>query len=229
MPQLTDAHQAAVEQVLAVTSDWELGHVRQVERVAVWLFAALHELHGLGPDEEVLLRAGALLHDVGYPINPDLHHKVSARMIRAQLGPPFTPEQVAIIALLARYHRKAIPKLAHKRYRALDERDRRLVEWIGGILRVADGLDRAHDAGVQSLAVAIADAQIEIRVGRISRAAAPRATIQHPLAGTVALAARKAGPQPLLGTDLETDIAGAMRKRNLLERVAGMPVVIRAV
>jgi exopolyphosphatase/pppGpp-phosphohydrolase len=224
---LSDDQEAAISRVLATTSDWALGHVHQVERVAVWLYDALREFHGYGADEETLLRAAALLHDVGYPVDPDRHHKISARIIRTQLGPPFAAEQVELVALLARYHRKALPKLAHRRYRSLDDRSRRIVLWVGGILRVADGLDRAHDSRVQRVRVGLIDNRIEIRVGTGGRALPARATVEA--------IARSAGgfadfpASPVAGaSDLETDVAGAMRKRNLLERALGMPVLVRA-
>ena len=60
-------------------------------------------------------------------------------MIRTHLGAPFDEREVDLIALLARYHRRTPPKLKHRRYAALDEPGRRLVCWLGGILRVADG------------------------------------------------------------------------------------------
>jgi exopolyphosphatase/guanosine-5'-triphosphate,3'-diphosphate pyrophosphatase len=191
---LSEAEAAALEAVLETTS-WVVPHVRQVQRLSAFLFGALRPFHGLSDDEEKLLLAGALLHDVGYPADPPDHHKASARTIRSHLGPPFDARQVELIALVARYHRKGMPKLRHRRYVALGPDDRRLLCWLAGILRVADGLDRAHRAAVRSLTAAPLDGRLEI---------------------------------VLQGADLDEDIAGAMRKRDLLERTVGMPVVVRA-
>jgi exopolyphosphatase / guanosine-5'-triphosphate,3'-diphosphate pyrophosphatase len=191
--QLTFEEETALERVLQ-TSSWELAHVRQVQRIAAWLFELLRPHHGLGDVEERLLLAGALLHDVGYPSDPPDHHKASARVIRTHLGAPFDEREVDLIALLARYHRRTPPKLKHRRYDALDEPDRRLVCWLGGILRVADGLDRSH-------------------------AEAVRAVSALPVEGRLEIAAEGARAE---------DLRGAMRKRDLLERVLGMAVVVRA-
>lgn len=207
----------AIERVLALTSDWAIGHVWQVERLAAGLFAALQPYHGFGQNEEMLLRAAALLHDVGYPIDAAVHHKISGRIIRTHLGPPFDPDQVELIALLARYHRKAMPKLAHRRYSELDDRSRRVVEWLGGILRVADGLDRGHNGAVQWLGVTSAEARIEIRVSWRDPAARP---LPEPPA---------VGGRPSVLDELATDVDGATRKRGLLERAIGLPVIVRAV
>lgn len=203
MTGLDEAESAAIARVLATTSNWALDHVRQVERLSVALFHELEPFHGFGRDEGVILRAAALLHDVGYPVNPATHHKISGRIIREHLGEPFSARHVQLIALVARYHRKALPKLSQRRYAALDERGRRLVTWLGGILRVADGLDRTHADLVRSLDVSLSEARIDIQI--------------FPYAPGYPASAR---------VDLDAEIAAAMKKRNLLERAVGMPVVV---
>ncbi|HEY8885228.1 MAG TPA: HD domain-containing protein [Chloroflexota bacterium] len=193
---LSSSQVGAIEGLLETTS-WALSHVYQVRRLATILYDALRPQHGCGDDEGLLLEAAALLHDVGYPVDPPRHHKVSARIIRANLGAPFTPKQVERIALLARYHRKALPALRHERFRLLSARDQRLVVWLAGILRVADGLDRAHDASVRSLSVKVEEGRLVIEAS---------------------------GPTLLASSE---SLDGARAKRNLLEKAVGMPVVLR--
>ena len=226
MPELSEAQAAACETVLDL-SDWARGHVRHVQRLASQLYDELRPFHGLGDAEKIPLLAAALLHDVGYPTDPDRHNTVSARIIRSQLGPPWRDDEVQLIALLTRYHRKGPPKLKHKRYAALDERGRRLVTWLGGILRVADGLDREHDAAVRSLRVARVDGRLEIQAAGGGRAnGGTHLTYTTSSAGGgVSIAASVATTV----TVLDGNVRGGMRKRDLLERALGMAVVIRAV
>lgn len=226
MPDLTERQAAACETVLEL-SDWALGHVRQVKSLASSLFDELRPFHALGEEERVPLLAAALLHDVGYPTDPDQHNKVSARIIRAHLGPPFTADQVELIALLARYHRKAVPKLKHRRYAALDDRGRRLITWLGGMLRVADGLDREHDGAVRWLACGRVDGMLELRVADASPA--PAHLVASSVASVPTTAGERAPARPLVSPGLEADVRGGLRKRDLLARALGMPVVIRAV
>jgi exopolyphosphatase/guanosine-5'-triphosphate,3'-diphosphate pyrophosphatase len=194
---------AAVERLLA-TSAWALAHVHQVARLAARLFDALRPYHACGEEAERMLVAAALLHDVGYPTDPDRHHKVSARLIRTMLGPPFDPHEVELIALIARYHRKSCPKVRkHRRYQALSPEDRSTVNWLGGMLRVADGLDRAHESAVGAVAAVPHDGRLVLRV--------------HP-----------AGETPEPADVLAEDVAGAMRKRDLLEKALGLSVTVRA-
>ena len=157
------AERAAIDSVLAITS-WNLDHVHQVERLATALFDATRDRHGLDHSWRRLLSAAAFLHDVGYPSDPERHHKVSARMIRTGLGEPFKPHDVEAIALLARYHRKSVPSMKHRRFAAMGLADQRHFIWVAGILRVADGLDRAHTRSVTHLDVSNMDNYLVITV-----------------------------------------------------------------
>ena len=62
--------------------------------------------HGLGAREREWLKFGALLHDVGVHISYRSHHKHSHYLIRHGDLRGFDPEEVEIIALIARYHRQ---------------------------------------------------------------------------------------------------------------------------
>ena len=153
----------AIDRVLAITS-WNLDHVRQVERLATALFDATRDRHGLDRGWRRLLSAAALLHDVGYPTDPARHHKVSARMIRTELGDPFKPRDIETIALLARYHRKSVPSVKHRRFGTFGLAEQRHFIWVAGILRVADGLDRAHARSVSHLEVSNLDNYLVVTV-----------------------------------------------------------------
>ncbi len=54
----------------------------------------------------------------------------------------FSPREREIVANVARYHRKALPKPRHENFARLSGADQELVGKLGGILRLADGLDR---------------------------------------------------------------------------------------
>src|SRR5205085_1967698 len=62
------------------------------------------------------------------------------------------PEERAVVANVARYHRKSHPHLDHDNYRALSREDRARVKALAAILRVADALDREHRGVVADVA-----------------------------------------------------------------------------
>lgn len=91
-----------------------------------------------------LLTAAAVLHESGLIVSQSSHHKHSAYLIRHAGLRGFGPQDIELIAQIARYHRKSLPRPSHPEYVALSPADRALVVRLAGILRVADGLDRSH-------------------------------------------------------------------------------------
>ncbi|MCD6361275.1 MAG: HD domain-containing protein, partial [Armatimonadetes bacterium] len=133
--------------------DPEPEHSAQVTRLAAALFDALRFEHGLGASERELLLAAGVLHDIGWSVSATRHHKISARLIEEMDLPDFDDRERAIIAALACYHRKALPKKKHRIFGNLSGPDRRVVRSLAAILRVADGLDRSHGGVVQDVSV----------------------------------------------------------------------------
>ncbi len=144
---------------------FEEGHARQVTRLALAIFDGLRELHGLGKRPRLLLECAALLHDIGYTReNKKGHHKRSMELIlKASLSGISEMERI-MVALVARYHRKALPTVAHATYRLLDMRHRRTVDVLAACLRVADGLDRTHQGVVDEIACRVTYADIIVSV-----------------------------------------------------------------
>ena len=164
-----DGVAAAAERVLAAVRDLgercdvEQGHTRQVTKLALRLFDELSAVHALGPAERFALQCGALLHDIGWVAGQKSHHKTAMRLILADELLPFDRRERDLVACVARYHRKALPKAKHRPFSALDAADRRTVCVLGGILRVADGLDRSHMDVVRDVRCEVSPDRLVIR------------------------------------------------------------------
>ncbi len=100
-----------------------------------------------------VLEAAALLRDVGYFINYKGHHKHSYHLILHADLPGFGNGERELVAVVARYHRGKRPKRKHDAFGALSATDRRRVEVLASLLRVADGLDRTHSGSVVGVAL----------------------------------------------------------------------------
>jgi exopolyphosphatase/guanosine-5'-triphosphate,3'-diphosphate pyrophosphatase len=159
---------AAREEILALMREKEARpvHVQHVAMLALQLFDQLVELHGLGDRERLFLEAAGCLHDIGHGIavTGEGHHKESARLIREHPWQSFTPPEVEVIAQVARYHRKSIPELSHDEFRALADWDRRIVQRLAALLRLADSLDRNHTQLVQRVRVELPINQIVLHL-----------------------------------------------------------------
>lgn len=130
-------------------------HSLHVAALALRLFDQTKRLHRLGQQERAWLEYAALLHDIGYLINPRQHHKHAYYLIKhSDLG-GLTAEEIDVVANVARYHRRAIPTLKHQGFGEMPPRLKRIVKILSALLRIADALDRTHFSTVQTVNVKI--------------------------------------------------------------------------
>jgi exopolyphosphatase/guanosine-5'-triphosphate,3'-diphosphate pyrophosphatase len=119
-------------------------HAEQVRRLALSLFDQLSGELALDPTGRELLETAALLHDIGYHIAYDRHHRHSHHLVTHSRLPGFTNREIRRIASIARYHTKALPKETHEAWLTLDPQDRDAVAPLAALLRLADALDRGR-------------------------------------------------------------------------------------
>src|SRR5262249_54096045 len=91
-------------------------HAHQVARLAVSLFDQTRGHHGLTDREREWLEYASILHDIGVHISYERHHKHSHYLIENGDLRGFEPKEIATIALIARYHRRAVPDRRHAEY-----------------------------------------------------------------------------------------------------------------
>lgn len=128
-------------------------HSLHVAGLALRLFDQTKRIHGLGQQERSWLEYAAVLHDIGYLINPRQHHKHAYYLIKnSDLG-GLTADEIDVVANVARYHRRAIPALKHQGFESLTPRLKRVVRILSALLRIADGLDRTHFSVVETVNV----------------------------------------------------------------------------
>ena len=139
---------------LAERCNYSAPHARQVMRMALSLFDQTAAIHGLGAREREWLEYAALLHDVGVHISYSRHHKHSYYLIKNGDLRGFEPREIEVMALVARHHRRGLPKRSQAGYGDLGGTGRRTVRALSAMLRVAEGLDRSHAQSVASVAVA---------------------------------------------------------------------------
>ena len=198
-PTVADPGQARARSVreLAERTHYEAPHAHQVQRLALQMFDAIGDRIGCEPGDREVLADAALLHDIGYHINYNKHHKHSYHLILHADLLGMTPEEQLAVATVARYHRGTVPKKSQEDYGGLDRALRRRVKRLAAILRVADGFDRGHAGAV---------GRIKVRwLGRAMRLTAVPARVRIPL---------------------RLELWGASRKAALLEEVAKVKVEI---
>jgi len=156
---------------LAERSDFDRTHALHVARLALRLFDQTAELHELRPADRELLEYSALLHEIGVHVSFQGHHKHSYYLIRHAGLAGFTEDQIAILANVARYHRKSVPSREHPNFAELSSSHRTIVERLAAILRIASGFDRGRRQSVRDIAAQITENQILLEVRPRSDAA----------------------------------------------------------
>jgi exopolyphosphatase/guanosine-5'-triphosphate,3'-diphosphate pyrophosphatase len=136
---------------LAERCNYYAEHAQQVVRLALALFDQTRAVHGLTDREREWLEYAGLLHDVGGLISYARHHRHSYYLIKNGDLRGFHPDEIEVIALVARYHRRGIPKRSHDEYAGLPSSLRRTVRTMASILRVAESLDRSHAQAITGL------------------------------------------------------------------------------
>jgi len=141
----------------AANLDPEFRHSVHVARLALQLYDGLPRVGGVDTelrDPRDLLHVSALLHDVGRSGKDKAYHKTSYRLIR-KITPPlgWTAHDLALLAIIARYHRGALPRTGQKALRSLALGQRRVAVRLAAILRLASALDADRSGRIQHLEV----------------------------------------------------------------------------
>src|ERR1051325_3855673 len=198
-PQVADPGEARAKSIneLAERCNLDKPHAKQVQMIALKLFDAIGSRIGCDSADRQTLADAALLHDSGYHISYERHHKHSYHLIvHADLLGVDPIEQV-VIASVARYHRGEPPRRRHKVYGGVEKPVRTRIRRLAALLRLADGLDRGHMGAINDVKVRFGpDA---LRISPIPRSSRER---------------------------LRLELWGAHRKSELLAEVSGLPVEI---
>ncbi len=139
-------------------------HAEQVVQLSLSLFDALQTELALPSEGRPLLEAAAILHDSGYHIAYERHHRHSFHLISYAQLPGFNPKEIRLIAAIARYHRGALPRTRHEAMQDLTKQERQLIEQMASLLRVADGLDRTRGQRVERIEVTTDPLSVHVHV-----------------------------------------------------------------
>jgi exopolyphosphatase/guanosine-5'-triphosphate,3'-diphosphate pyrophosphatase len=123
-------------------------------------------------DWRAVLQAAALMRDVGKAKGAENHQKHSYRMIRGLARPlGWSARELELAAVVARYHRGALPRPRGKSMQTLELADRRIAMELAGVLRLANALDMRNgreSANAPRLEVSVEDRLVLVRAGGYS-------------------------------------------------------------
>ena len=142
----------------------DMRHAHTVSGFVHKLFEGLYPLHRLPRETGRLLEAAAILRDVGHFISDTSHHKHSHYIVANADLAGFTDSERLDIALLCRYHRKALPGPRHPDFDGLSSERKRAIQLLTPLLRIADALDRSREQRVERLDLENGDTGVNLRL-----------------------------------------------------------------
>jgi len=147
---------------------YDAAHSQHVADLAVRLFDALAPEHRLSARHRLLLRVAALLHEVGNFVSSRAHHKHSYYLIANSEVFGLRRHELAIVAHVARYHRRSAPKPTHLDYMGLPREARIVVNKLAAILRIADALEKTHTQHIREIDVEPLEGELLIHVRHVA-------------------------------------------------------------
>jgi exopolyphosphatase/guanosine-5'-triphosphate,3'-diphosphate pyrophosphatase len=142
-------------------------HARRVAELCLKIFHELQDVHRLEPRYELILYLAGLLHEIGHFVSNVAHHKHSMYLISNSELFGLTRRDTLLVALVARYHRRAAPRPTHQGYASLDRDLRVAVSKMAAILRVVDAIDRSHSGRIQEIELTRQGRRLTINVPNV--------------------------------------------------------------
>jgi exopolyphosphatase/pppGpp-phosphohydrolase len=178
-------HSKQVEkQVMALCRklDPDPSHAFHITALGLKLFDEMRKLglHQLDAQSRLLLKYGCLLHDIGWSEGQEKHHKRAfAIIIKSDL--PLSKEHKRMVALIARFHRKAEPA-AQAELLKLQPPQREAVAKLAAIIRTVDVLDRFHDQKVKIKSASLSPSGVHIVISSDFLKIIPQRTLARKVA-----------------------------------------------
>ena len=143
----------------------ERPHSERVTDLALAVYDELARLglHTLEHPERELLWAAGMLHDAGVMVDYNDHHKHGYYLVLNAGLPGFRHRELAMVALLVRSHRKALPATAPLEG-ALDPDDEERLARLAACLRVAEQLERGRAGGIREVRMEAPDGTVLLAV-----------------------------------------------------------------
>lgn len=184
---------------LMESCDEDPAHARKLADLADQLWLGLQPLHGLSAEHRELLGFAALLANVGLVVSHSRHHHHAYYIIRhSDRLSGFTDREIEMLALLARFHRKAAPsEERHEELTELSMVERAVVKSMSAILRLAVALDRSHSGAVEAAEVRLTAEAVVVEL------------------------------QPVNGADLALEVYSAQGRLGFMQDVFGRPFEVR--
>jgi CHAD domain-containing protein len=145
--------------------DPDFAHARRVLSMSLAIFDKLEpqsrQFEGVSLRD--LLAVAVLAHEVGRGRRRKHHKEVVHMLGRLDPPPNWLPLHLHMAGMIARYHCGALPNESQKLYAELSADAKPLVNLLGGVIRLADALDRGRRGSVAKIRVVQSECMLTIQ------------------------------------------------------------------
>ena len=147
---------------------FDQNHAVHVSKLACSIFDQLNDLHQLDQRFKIILEMAAILHEIGTFVSTRSYHKHSLYLIRNAEFFGISAKDVELVALVARYHRRATPQPSHDGYSKMNRRNRVSVAKLASILRIAKALDSTRIQRIEEITCKQIANNVKLEVSNLS-------------------------------------------------------------
>ena len=141
----------------------DLDHSQHVAELSGQIFRALRPVHQMDVRCETILYVAALLYEAGLFVSTPSYHKHSYYLIINSEIFGLNSLDHKLVALVARYHRRAAPKPTHEAFAELDRDSRVVLSRLSSILRIAIALAQSRSQRIREMDCAVEKTRLIIR------------------------------------------------------------------
>ncbi|WP_319370087.1 CHAD domain-containing protein [uncultured Ilyobacter sp.] len=154
---------------LAVGLSPDPEHIKRISEKSIKIFNEVKEVMDLNEKDIFFLKAGALLHDIGYSISDKKHNYHSYEIISTSRYLPFSLEERIVISMIAKNHRGKFG-LVNELDGSLPPKEVSRIIKLSGIVKAADGMEFESLEYVKDFEIKVCDGELVFELGDISTA-----------------------------------------------------------
>ena len=140
-------------------------HVQQVEKLSLAIFDKVSKNYGMGSRERLLLRAAAILHDIGKYVNMRSHSIYTPQLVLSTDMLGLSRKEIEIIAMAIYYHSYDTGEVLPAALKPITDPVRMaIVAKLAAIIRLADAMDRSYLQKVKELNISLKENTLHLQV-----------------------------------------------------------------
>lgn len=126
------------------------------------IYDKIRPLHGLTPDNKLLLEVACVLHDCGYFANSKYHLNSNVDIIKYTDIYGLTEKSTLIVAYIARFNESETPNYKDEEFAFLKGSEKIIALKLAAIFRLANALDKSHKQKLQCIKVRLEEDKLVV-------------------------------------------------------------------